>query len=203
MATLGQKVDEGTDSVAVDGRRIRRSSKESVVYALNKPPGYICTHADPHADKTVFELLPHEARNQPGLHCVGRLDKESQGLLIITNDGDLTFALTHPSQKIVKYYRAVVNRAFPLEKTALLIKGVRDEGELIKAESVRPNPQKPNELEICIHHGKKREIRRLLRRIGLRVVELDRFQIGKFRLKGLKPGSVKRLNNQEKRLLLA
>ena len=200
---LGSKVDSETDSVAVDGVIIRPASTATVAFAINKPPGYTCTNADPHAEKTVFALLPGRDRGQPGLHCAGRLDKASRGLLIITNDGDLTYALTHPSQKVLKYYRVALDRTFPAEKTPLLIRGVRDRGEWVKAESARPNPQKRNELEICLQHGKKREIRRLLQVLGFRVLDLERFQIGKYRLRGLALGSVKRLNDREKRLLLA
>ncbi len=201
--TLGQKVDPETDSVAVDGKIIRPPSKATVTFAINKPPGYTCTNADPHAEKTVFALLPSGNRGEPGLHCAGRLDKASRGLLIITNDGDLTYAMTHPSRKIPKFYRVTLDRAFPVMKAPILIRGVRDRGEWVKAESARPNPRKPNELEICLQHGKKREIRRLFRVLGFRVLDLERFQIGKFRLGGLELGSVKRLCNREKRLLLA
>ncbi len=203
VSTLGQRVDPETDSVAVDGVKIRPPSKATVTFAINKPPGYTCTNADPHAKKTVFALLPGGDRGKPGLHCAGRLDKASRGLLIITNDGDLTYALTHPSRKVPKYYRVALDRAFPVKRIPFLIRGVRDQGEWVQAESARPNPRKPNELEICLHHGKKREIRRLFQVLGFRVLDLERFQIGKFRLGGLELGSVKRLYNREKRLLLA
>ena len=197
---LGSKVNAQTDSVALDGVRVRPPAKERVTYAINKPPGYTCTNADPHAEKTVFNLLPGR---ESGLHCAGRLDQSSQGLLIITNDGDLTYALTHPSKLVRKYYRVRLDRAFPAENKPLLIQGVRDRGEWVKAESVRSIPRKPKELELCLQHGKKREIRRLFRALGFRVMRLERYQIGKFKLRGIGVGSVKRLNNREKRLLLA
>ena len=84
-----------------------------------------------------------------------------------------------------------------------MIKGVHDDGELLKAEAVLPNPGKPRELEITLNHGKKREIRRLLKRLGFEVLELERYMIGKLRIQGFRKGSVKRLTEAEKRLLLA
>ena len=174
-----------------------------VVLLLNKPIGYTCTHADRFAKKTIFELMPKNFRSDTTLHCAGRLDRDSQGLIVITNDGDLTFSLTHPSNKVLKYYRVVLNKAFPFEMVSKMIKGVRDDGELLRAEAVLPNPGKPRELEITLNHGKKREIRRLLKQLGFDVMQLKRFKIGKLGIQGLRSGSVKQLTNAEKKLLLA
>ncbi len=203
VATLGQKVNPLSDKVELDGQWMKPAEKEKKVYVINKPVGYASTHSTRHETHTVYQLLPDEDRDNPAMHCAGRLDKNSQGLLVISDDGDLTYALTHPSQKVLKHYRVVVNKPFPFDQAQLLIKGVEDEGEMLRAESVLPNPGDPYEMDICLNHGKKREIRRLLKLVGYKVVELERFQIGKYKLGDLPSGAVKRLTNEEKRLLLS
>jgi pseudouridine synthase len=104
---------------------------------------------------------------------------------------------------VLKYYKVVLNKAFPLGVEEKMIKGVRDEGEILRAQAVIPNPRKPRELEITLNHGKKREIRRMLRQLGFDVLQLERFKIGKWGIQGLRSGSVKRLTEAEKKLLLA
>ena len=104
---------------------------------------------------------------------------------------------------MLKHYRVVLNKEFPFGLVGKMIKGVRDDGELLKAEAVLPNPVKPRELEVTLNHGKKREIRRLLKQLGFDVLELERFKIGKFGIQGLRSGSVKRLTEAEKKLLLS
>lgn len=202
-AKLGHKVDPAKDHVFLDGRRMRIPEVPKVVIALNKPVGYTCTHSDRFAQKTIYGLLPKNFQQDSSLHCAGRLDRDSQGLIVITNDGDLTFSLTHPSNKILKHYRVLLTKEFPFELIAQLTKGVRDEGELLRAEAASVNPRKPRELEITLNHGKKREIRRLLKHVGFEVRELERFKIGKLGIQGLRSGSVKRLTEAEKKLLLA
>jgi 23S rRNA pseudouridine2605 synthase len=203
QAILGQKVDPQKDHVFLDNHRMRKPDTPKIVLVLNKPVGYTCTHDDPFARKTIYELLPKNFQGDSSLHCAGRLDRDSQGLIVITNDGDLTFALTHPSNKVLKHYWVLVNKEFPFSMVNQMIKGVYDDGELLKAEAVLPNPGKPREMEITLNHGKKREIRRLLKQLGFDVLQLERFKIGKFGIQGLRPGSVKRLTEAEKKLLLA
>jgi len=203
VAQLGQKVIPSRDHVSLDGRRMRIAEKPKVVLILNKPMGFTCTHSDRFAQKTIFDLLPKHFKQDRSLHCAGRLDRDSQGLIVITNDGDLTYSLTHPSNKVLKHYRVVLDKAFPFELAGKLIKGIRDGGELLRAEAVLPYPAKPRELEITLNHGKKREIRRLLKKVGFDVRELERFKIGKFGIQGLRSGSVKRLTEAEKKLLFS
>lgn len=203
VAELGRKVNPDRDHVSLDGRRMRKPGTHKVTLVLNKPAGYTCTHSDRFARKTIYELLPKNFRNDPSLHCAGRLDRDSQGLIVITNDGDLTYSLTHPSNKVSKHYRVVLHKEFPFDLAGKLIQGVRDGGELLRAEAVVPHPAKPRELEITLNHGKKREIRRLMKKLGFEVKELERFRIGKLGLNQLRPGTVKRLTEDEKKLLLA
>lgn len=203
VAKLGMKVIAGKDHISLDGRRMRKPDFPKIVLLVNKPTGYTCTRSDRFAKKTIFELLPKHFQADSSLHCAGRLDRDSQGLIIVTNDGDLTYSLTHPSNKVLKHYRVYLNKEFPFETVSEMTKGVHDNGELLKAEAVLPNPRKPRELEITLNHGKKREIRRLLKHLGFEVIELERFKIGKLRIQDFRQGSVKRLTEAEKRLLLA
>ena len=203
VAKLGMKVISGKDHVFLDGRRVQKIETPKIVLMVNKPTGYTCTSSDRFAKKTVFELLPKNFQLDSSLHCAGRLDRDSQGLLVITNDGDLTFSLTHPSNKVLKHYRVYLDKEFPFELISKLTSGIQDGDEHLKAEAVRPNPRKHREIEVTLNHGKKREIRRLLKLIGFEVKELERIKIGQFGIKGLRKGAVKRLNDAEKRLLLA
>jgi len=204
QATLGQKVLPGKDRVTVFGRPVTFETKEKpVVIAVYKPKGYTCTNNDIHARRTVFDLLKRADTRIPGLHCAGRLDKNSEGLVIITNDGELTYQLTHPSHKVIKHYKVTLNKPYPMDKLDRLLKGVFIDGEKLKAESVIPNPLQPEELEVALNHGKKREIRRLFQTLGYRVEKLLRFQIGRFPLEGIRFGSCKRLEKAEVKRLLS
>jgi len=203
IAKLGQKVDPSKDHVFLDERRMTKPATSKIALALNKPTGFTCTRSDRYAKRTIFELLPKNFRKDASLHCAGRLDQKSQGLIVITNDGDLTYSLTHPSNKILKHYTVTLDKVFPFDRVDELIEGVVEEGEHLKADAVLPHPSKPNELEITLNHGKKREIRRLMKTLGFQVERLERFKIGKLGLGGIKPGQTKRLTEEEKKLLLS
>lgn len=201
---LGDRCQPGSDTVTVDDRPLPRERPERIVLALNKPRGFLCTNEDPHGGRTVFDLLPPELADER-LFCVGRLDKESEGLLIITNDGKLRQELTHPSFNVVKRYAVDLDR--PLEEGDIrkLLRGIDWEGEHLSLDRVFPRPGRGKEnwkaLEVTLHHGKKREIRRLFYAFGYEVERLRRIQIGQFQVKGLPRGAVKRLTGREIRLL--
>jgi len=198
QATLGQKVIPGKDRVTVQGRLVKfKSEDKPVVFAVNKPKGFTCTNHDIHARRTVFDLLKKSEQRLPGLHCAGRLDQNSEGLVIITNDGELTYRLTHPSHKVIKHYQVTLNKPYPMDKLERLMKGVVIEGEKLKAESVIPDPIHPENLEVALNHGKKREIRRLFQALGYRVEKLYRFQIGRFKLEDIKSGRSRKLEKRE------
>ena len=201
---LGTKCIPATDLVVVDGNPLPRRQPRKIVIAMHKPTGFVCTNADPHASRTVFDLLPAELRTER-LFCVGRLDKESEGLLLLTNDGNLQQQLAHPSYQVVKKYQVEINR--PLAKNDLpkLIRGITWEGERLSVEKVYPLKSRAAEswkqLEVVMHHGKKREIRRLFYAIGYDVKRLKRVQIGQLRLKGIPRGHIRTLGEREIRQL--
>ena len=202
--TLGAKCDPDRDAVSVDDNVISRSNPRRVVIAMNKPKGFLCTNDDPHAKKTVFDLLPDELRSLR-LFCVGRLDKDSEGLLLITNDGEIQQKLAHPSYNVLKKYHVDINKPLKEADGPKRVRGIKWEGEQLRIERVYPRPSKPGDawkqLEIVMHHGKKREIRRLLYAFGYEVKKLRRVQIGNLRLKGIPRGHIKTLGKRDIRLL--
>ncbi len=206
LAELGQKAVSGRDRILISGKPLSAPPSRKLTLAMNKPRGYLCTNSDPHDDRTVFRLLPPEFAGFR-LYCAGRLDKDSEGLLILTTDGDLTHRLLHPSQQITKRYRVRLRDPFPRKDLPRLLKGVRVEGDLLRAEKaflLGPGnaPESSDQLEVHLHHGRKREIRRLFEGLRHRVKRLKRIQIGNFALKGIGPGQIRVLGRADIRALL-
>lgn len=197
-AELGMKVDPEKDVVMADGKRISPQRRKSIVLAMHKPRGYLCSNRDPHHEETVFNLLPPPFVKER-LFCAGRLDKESEGLLILTNDGALANRLTHPANRVVKRYRVTLDRPFEERHIRNLLEGITWEGERLRVEKVVPDKSgvEITRLELHLEHGKKREIRRLLIALGYGVKRLQRFQIGKLKLRGIAKGRVKALARDE------
>ncbi|EDY85151.1 conserved hypothetical protein, putative [Verrucomicrobiia bacterium DG1235] len=191
-AELGSKVDPAIDDVRLNGRRIKVVKHKQLVIALNKPKGFICSNDDPHNDRTVFDLLPTDY-NRERLFCAGRLDKDSEGLLILTNDGDLANRLMHPSNLVTKRYHVSLKQPFPKAKIFRLMRGVTVEGEKLKVEKAvfagDKNKAESTELDLAMHHGKKREIRRLFQALHYDVKKLKRYQIGRYSIKGMPKGA--------------
>ncbi|MDQ8202987.1 pseudouridine synthase [Pelagicoccus sp. SDUM812003] len=204
VAELGSKVDPQQDDVRLNGRRIRASKKQQVVIALNKPKGFICSNDDPHNERTVFDLLPKELADER-LFCAGRLDKDSEGLLIITNDGELANQLMHPSNMVTKRYHVSLKQPFPRAKLFRLTRGVTVEGEKLKVEKAvfigDKKKEDSTEIDVAMHHGKKREIRRLFQALHFDVKKLKRYQIGKYSIKGMPKGAGIQLTPREIELL--
>jgi 23S rRNA pseudouridine2605 synthase len=194
VAHLGQRVGTG-DLVEVAGRRVELPQKR-VVLALHKPRGYTTTRSDPHAEKTVYELLPEI----PGLHPVGRLDRESEGLLLFTNDGELLFRLTHPRYGVRKVYRVWTERGtLPQALCRRLVEGVALEDGPARALSCKPAQ---GGAILTLGEGRKREVRRMLQAVGYPVKRLLRLQVGPVRLGNLPPGRWRRLSPEEVQALL-
>ncbi len=205
-ATPGLKVEPGVDKVTVRGKPVRAQAQPKTTLAMHKPRGVVCSNSDPHADSTIFDLLPREwARLR--LFCAGRLDKDSEGLVILTTDGDLANRLMHPSNDVVKRYHVTLEEPFPAGRIGQLLKGVTIEGEHLKVERaalVNPNRDKlSTSLDVHLHHGKKREIRQLFLTLGYPVKRLRRYQIGAFPLRGIPLRGVKQLSTKEISLLFA
>lgn len=192
VAQIGDKITPGSDEVVFEGQRIRNRAQSQIVFALNKPKGFICSNEDPHNDRTVFDLIPKDYATLR-LFCAGRLDKDSEGLVIITNDGDLANQLMHPSSLVVKRYQVSLKQPYPKNKINKLIKGVSYEGERLKIEKATLLGNQSNdsakELDVAMHHGKKREIRNLFMVLGYDVQRLKRYQIGRFSIKGMAKGA--------------
>jgi 23S rRNA pseudouridine2605 synthase len=203
-AELGQRIDPARDQVVVRGKLIQQESAAAMTLAMHKPRGYLCSHGDPHHEKTIYHLLPKELAARRFL-CAGRLDLESEGLLILTTDGELANRLMHPGSLVVKRYQVRLNKPFAHAKIPLLLKGIEYEGEHLQVEKAIPFRQDRGEesadWEVHLHHGKKREIRRLFEVLGYRVKRLRRFQIGRFSLRRIPTGRSKILTQREIALL--
>jgi 23S rRNA pseudouridine2605 synthase len=199
-AEKGQKVVPGTDMVAVGGRVVSAEAQPRITLAVHKPRGLICSNDDPHNPETVFSLVPGEF-TKLRFFCAGRLDKDSEGLVILTTDGEFAHRLMHPSHEVVKRYHVTLTRPFPRARLPLLVQGVASEGEQLKVEQaalVDPQPDATSpEVDVAMHHGKKREIRQLFTALGFEVRRLRRYQIGAFRLEGIAPGGARRLSERE------
>ena len=207
VTELGVKADPTRQRIFVDGVLIHLPD-ELVYIALNKPRGYVTTRVDPHHPKrrTIISLLPHQIQS---VHHVGRLDKESEGLLLLTNDGEFTNLLTHPSHGIQKTYVVAVAGKPVNEKELLsLIEGVevssqRISGgrkrERLRADAARVIQCKEDEmvLEIVLHEGRKRQIRRMLEVDGRVIRQLVRTAIGPLKLGALSPGRFRHLQSDE------
>ena len=179
-----------SDKVVYDGCTVRIEPR--VYIMLNKPRGYVCTNDDPHAEKRAFDLIEMDGTR---LFSAGRLDKDSEGLLIITNDGDYAMQLTHPRHEIFKTYLVKTDAEIPAGELNRLRRGIIDEGE-------RLLPQKIEDVGGCIYRfilneGKKREIRRMIAAAGRKTVSLQRISIGALMLGELESGKWRFLSEAE------
>lgn len=195
------RVSLEADRICVDGKAA--GARAPLVIALHKPAGYVTTRTDPQGRKTVYDLLPKLDRF---VFPVGRLDKETSGLLIFTDDHRLGEALTNPDAHVLKTYEVAVDR--PLDAAAL--EGLRRGLEIGKGERTRPatvhrmeGDGSAHRLEITIHEGKNRQIRRMMAAVGVSVVALRRTRIGGLRLGRLPPAEHRLLSPAERELLLA
>lgn len=191
---LGSKVDPDVDKVYFQGRRVRPSPK-LLYYLFHKPAGVMVTKKDPEGRKTVFQMIP---RLDPSVNSVGRLDQDSEGLLLLTNDGELQFRLTHPSYEVEKVYEIQLKALPPPEELKRLERGIElDEGRTAPAKIRILKKQPQVWLSIQIHEGKKRQIRRMFEGIGSKVVRLIRVQMGPITLGSLPLGKWRKLSEKE------
>jgi 23S rRNA pseudouridine2605 synthase len=187
---------DGSAPVALDGKPVRVSNGQRAVYAVHKPRGVVSTAHDPQGRPTVVSLVPSARR----LYPVGRLDADTTGLILLTDDGALAHRLTHPSFEVPRTYVAKVRRP-PLREPALraLREGVElDDGKTAPARVRRLGPDR---LEITIHEGRKRQVRRMCEAVGHPVVTLERVRFGPLWLGSLEEGRHRRLTAAEIRKL--
>lgn len=195
-AGLGEEINEGKDSVVVDGKTIHHTQTLQY-FMLNKPKGCVCTVSDDKGRRTVMDLMP---KDKGRLYPVGRLDYDTEGLLIITNDGELTERLTHPRNEVPKTYLVKVEGSLSADALNRLRTGVEIEPRvLVKAKSLKPVEltKASSKFEITITEGKNREVRRMFEAVGHEVQFLKRIKVGELRLGSLDRGQYRRLNERE------
>jgi 23S rRNA pseudouridine2605 synthase len=183
-----------SDRVKVDGRLVH--TQEFIYLLLNKPADFITTRSDEQSRKTIYDLLPGDL---PNLAHVGRLDKESEGLLLLTNDGDLAFRITHPKFKLEKEYLVTLDREFQAEDAAKTKKGVYlSEGRARFDAIFKVNRR---QVRVILTQGLKRQVRRVFAALGYNVRRLRRVRIGSLTDRGLRPGETRLLSKKELNLL--
>jgi len=187
VVSLGEKADVEKDAIAIDGKVIQPLARPQLVYLLlNKPKGIVATCDDPQGRKTVIDLLPKNLQKGQGIHPVGRLDVDSTGALILTNDGEITFKLTHPRHSIAKTYQVWVQGNPPQSVLKQWRQGVVLDGTKTRKAQVRVIKRIDAQtcLEVILKEGRNRQIRRVAELLGYPVVNLHRTAIGTI---GLQP----------------
>lgn len=199
-AQLGDKVDPQTDRVSFEGKVLTAPSAETKTFEywlLNKPRNVVSTVSDEAGRKTVFDYVKTKAKGR--VYPVGRLDLESEGLLLMTNDGELANRLTHPSYEVAKVYKVTVNGIFSEAKMERLLRGVRLAEGKVSFDTLELLEKDGRDfvLKVGIHQGIKREIRRVCAKVGWEVTKLVRVKLGELSLAGLTVGNVRKLTEAE------
>lgn len=191
---LGSKIDTNKDVIKYAGKVIKSANK-LIYIMLNKPTGYITTVSDEKGRKTVIDLIDIKTR----LYPVGRLDYNTSGLLLLTNDGDLTYRLTHPKHEVEKKYMVTV-QGMPSEKDLDALRKGTDLREFKTSHSMIKVLESSNDrtkLQVVIHEGKNRQVRKMFEHIGCPVIRLKRVAIGKLKIEGLPHGKYRHLSKDE------
>ena len=194
VTAMGVKVDPDRDVVKIDGSIVKVSAARRTVM-LHKPYGYVCTTRDPEGRRVVTELL---GKTPDRLYPVGRLDYDATGLLLLTNDGELAYRLTHPSYSVPRTYRVTVAGEVSKETVRQLSAGVDLDGRLVYPE-VQVNKREAGKtvLEITVHEGRYHLIKRLMEQAGHPVEKLKRIAFGPLRLEGLQRGAFREVTGRE------
>ena len=194
VSNVRRGVDPETDDIRLDGKRVKPESK--VYLMLNKPKGYLTTMHDPHGRRTVSKLVEDVPQR---VFPVGRLDKDTEGLLLMTNVGELTYRVTHPKFEVKKTYHAVVSGVVTEEALATLRAGVHLSDGVTSPAQVRVISHEGDNtfLEICIGEGKKRQVRRMCSAVGHEVLELKRVAMAGIVLRDVAPGKWRYVTPEE------
>lgn len=196
VQSFNQPVDPVKDIITIDGKHISAAAEPVVCLILNKPKGIISSTSDKRGEKTVIDFLPEKYRHIR-LYPVGRLDKDSTGLILLTNDGDLTLRLTHPRFEQEKEYLVRIEQDLKPQERMKLEKGIQlDDGKTSPAK-VKAWKYPPFSYSVTIHEGKKRQIRRMFAALGYRVLELKRIRFSSLRLGALPEGEIRELTPRE------
>lgn len=197
VTDLGTKVTTHDD---IRYKNKRLSAEKKVYILMNKPKGYVTTVEDPHADKTVIDLISEACPER--VYPVGRLDKETTGVLLLTNDGDLTGKLTHPKYNRKKIYHVFLDKPVARNDLFLLTEGVEIDGEMITADAVSyADPEDRTQIGIEIHSGQNRIVRRIFEKLGYKVSRLDRVYFAGLTKKNLPRGKWRFLTEKEINML--
>ena len=181
-----------SDRITLNGKEIE-SAPELVYIMLNKPRGYVCTNEDIHAKKKAVDLI--RLRNEVRLFSAGRLDKDSEGLIIFTNDGKFADRLMHPRNEVMKTYALSVAHPFAEEQLQQMVDGIQDDGETLSAEEVYQRGDR--KYILVLTEGKKREIRRMVAALGNETKRLERIAIGNLKRGMLKPGEWRMMTRRD------
>ena len=194
-ASIGDKIDPRNDTVVVAGKKVRKSKKNTYIM-LHKPRGFITTLSDEMGRKCVAQLIEDVGTR---VYPVGRLDRDSEGLLLLTDDGEFANSLTHPTHHVPKTYRVTVRPTITEEQITALTTGIEIDGRMTMPSEVRVLEKKEGRvvLEIIIYEGRNRQIRKMCDALGLEVARLKRTQIGSVKLGMLKQGDWRNLTDEE------
>lgn len=194
-ASIGDKIDPKNDTVVVAGKKIKKTKKNTYIM-LHKPRGFITTLSDEMGRKCVAQLVEDVGTR---VYPVGRLDRDSEGLLLLTDDGEFANALTHPTRHVPKTYRVTVRPSITDEQITALTTGIEIDGRMTMPSEVRVLEKKEGRvvLEIIIYEGRNRQIRKMCDSLGLEVARLKRTQIGSVKLGMLKQGDWRNLTEEE------
>lgn len=203
LATLGQPIDTRRDIVTLDGKRILFEKNEKLYIMLNKPRGYVTTTDDQHGRKTVIDLLPKDFER---VYPIGRLDMNSEGLLLLTNDGNFANNIMHPSGEVPKTYRVTIRGDVTEDQLVQLSVGViLDDGYKTQPATVHVITKEPNRtvLQFTVFEGRNRLIRRMCEAVHLELIRLKRTSIGPVKLGMLQPGKYRDLTTSEVKAIKA
>lgn len=202
VAAIGDQVDPAVDKVTVGGKKLVPQNSRKVYIMLHKPRGFVTTMDDEMGRKCVAELV---ADIEQRVFPVGRLDRDSEGLLLMTNDGDFANRISHPRSHVSKTYRVTVRQQVTEDMLAKLSEGLMIDGQMTLPADVNLITKEDNRnvMQITLYEGRNRQIRKMCEELGLEVIRLKRTAVGNVKLGMLKPGDWRDLNDDELRSLLA
>jgi 23S rRNA pseudouridine2605 synthase len=196
IQSFNEPVDAAKDVITIDGKHISATAEPIVYLMLNKPKGVISSTSDKRGAKTVIDMLPEKYR-QIHLYPVGRLDKDSTGLIILTNDGDLTLWLTHPRFEQEKEYLVRIGQNLNQEDEIKLENGIHLDNGKTSPAKVKVSKYPPFSYSVIIHEGKKRQVRRMFAALGYSVLDLKRIRLSSLRLGALPEGEIRELTPRQ------
>jgi 23S rRNA pseudouridine2605 synthase len=200
--SFNHPVNIGEDLITIDGKPVSLKAEAAICLMLNKPPGVVSTVSDEKGRRTVLDILPQRYRN-PRLYPAGRLDRDTTGLLLLTNDGDLTYRLTHPKFEHEKEYLVHINGRLDEEEKKLFERGIYlEDGMTSSATISEVESSPPFHYSVTIHEGRKRQVRRMFEHLGHPVLALKRIRVGGLYLGDLEEGGVRRLSKKEISMLI-